>query len=110
MIHTKPVDQIVLGHLVDQAAFTPIRPPSAPSGLIYLGVKDSIPVAYYYSFWINKERLQPSKKGASRINAIEHINSDHPKLEAFNGNIGHNLPAPITSKDKIDNRIKVASN
>ena len=61
-------------------------------------------------FRIVEEWPQPLEKGASLANAIERINRNHPELEAFNGNISHNQPAPIICKDKIDNRIKPASN
>ena len=57
-----------------------------------------------------KERLQPSKKEASLANAIRRKNRDYPKLKSFDGNIDHNQPASVTWKDKIDNRIKAASN
>ena len=42
----KPVDQVVLGKLVDQAAFTSIWPISTQPGFIYLGLKDPIPITH----------------------------------------------------------------
>ena len=92
----------MLGHLVDQAAFTPIRPTSAPSSLIYLELMDRFPIAHLnYLFRIIKERLQPSEKGASLANAIGRINCDHLKLEAFNDNIDHSQLVPSSAKTRL---------
>ena len=52
----------------------------------------------------------PSKEGVPLTSSIGCINRNHLELEGFNGNIRHNHPALVTCKDKIDIRIKAASN
>ena len=46
VIQTVPVNQIELGQKIHQAAVTPSRPTSAPTGPIYIGIKDRIPITH----------------------------------------------------------------
>ncbi len=97
----------MVSHKIDQAAFTPSQPSRSPYDPVYLGIKDHIPITQDYLFQIVEEL---PKKGNPLGSDIRCINRSHPELENFNGNIGHNQPAPVIRKNKICTSIKAASN
>ena len=58
----------------------------------------------------NRRGTAPTTEiGASLTIVIGRINRNYPKGEALHGNISNNQPAPVTWKDKINIRIKAAS-
>ena len=83
VIHITPVNQVVTGHKVDQAAFT-LTESSLVTLSVYLEVKDYIRIAHQNNpLRIVEERLQQSKKGLSLTKRIWCINRNHPENETY---------------------------
>ena len=88
-------------HKADKGAFTPSNPSSSPPDLIYLGIKDRFPITLKLAVSDHLGTVPTDKKGNPLRNNFGRINRDHPELEAFNDNIGHNQSAPVTCRNNV---------
>ena len=110
VIQTKPVDYVETGYEVNQAGFTDVQPLSTLPSLIDLAIKHHIPITHAkYPFRIAEKQLQPLKKGAFLTNVIGRIHHNYSKADYFHWKISNNQSAHVTFKDKINIRVKAAS-